>query len=108
MSFSEKLDSLISDYIQENKDNFHNTDPNNILLTSETIGEVIEKLLILNIRIWQLEDNASIEKKLGHVETYAQLKSKLDTCFKVKRPHLVATLDSMLSSIPSENIKIYK
>ena len=37
---------------------------NNIeLIKSETIGEVIEKLIILNIRIWILEDLAAEAKQ---------------------------------------------
>lgn len=111
MSFSEEFNALLEKYINENKDNFNQIDPSIMVLTSETIGEVIEKLLILNIRIWQLEDQASLAKQANDMTTYATLKNKLDTCFKVRRPALVSVLDAMLNKTISEdaaNIKIYK
>lgn len=77
---------------------------------SETLGEVIEKLIILNIRIWTLEDDAALAKKQGHIEEYAGLKTKLDFCFKVIRPRLVAALDGLLQGVDPDavNFKHYK
>lgn len=109
------LDNLIQTYIQDSKNTFDSIDPEKIVITTETLGEVLEKLLILNIRIWQLEDQASQLKQAGDLESYAQYKKKLDVCFKVKRPALVAAIDALLinmiknpASADSTNIKLYK
>ena len=82
---------------------------------SETVGEIIEKLLILNIRIWILEDTAAAYKKEEQTELYALTKAKLDICFKVKRPQLVSALNKVFEIISpnnsftsSDNIKHYK
>lgn len=64
-------------------------------VASETIGEVLDKLIILNIRIWHLEDQvdgASNEEMLA-------IQRKLRHCFRVKRPRLVAALNKMLAEL---------
>ncbi len=114
MNFSQQLNDLVQAYIQENKAIFADMDPEKILVTTETIGEVIEKLLILNIRIWQLEDQASLLKQAGDLNKYATLKTKLDSCFKIKRPALVSAIDILIKdaiehpkTVDSTNVKIY-
>ena len=74
---------------------------------SESIGEVIEKLLILNIRIWHLEDLAGIASKENNTEEYVRLKRIIDYCFKKRRPALVAALDAMVAGTENINIKSY-
>uniref|UniRef100_A0A7C3WLC7 Uncharacterized protein n=1 Tax=Dictyoglomus turgidum TaxID=513050 RepID=A0A7C3WLC7_9BACT len=82
---------------------------NNIeLIKSETIGEVIEKLIILNIRIWILEDLAAEAKQKNNISKYVDLKKKLDICFKIKRPMLVTALNKMFESIAKGDLDVCK
>lgn len=88
--------------------------PDDEFVASETIGEVIDKLLILNIRIWYLEDQkaeARTDAELGAAQR------KLQSCFRVKRPRLVAALNRMLYEavvrgrlelVKDEYVKTYK
>ena len=79
---------------------------------SDNIGEVLEKLAILHIRTWHLEDamqNATTDEEL------ADLKRKVDVCFKVKRPKLVAALNAIIDdaiihgkSLREDSVKLYK
>lgn len=79
---------------------------------SDTFGELLEKLAILHIRTWHLED-AMQEAKSD--EELADLKRKVDICFKVKRPKLVAALNAMIDdsiirnkSLREDSVKMYK
>lgn len=79
---------------------------------SDSIGEVLEKLAILHIRTWHLEDAIQDAKS---DEELAELKRKVDVCFKVKRPKLVAALNAMIDdaiihnrSLREDSVKLYK
>lgn len=79
---------------------------------SDNLGEVLEKLAILHIRTWHLED-AMQEAKSD--EELADLKRKVDICFKVKRPKLVAALNAIIDdaisnnkSLREDSVKLYK
>lgn len=79
---------------------------------SDNLGEVLEKLAILHIRTWHLED-AMQEAKSD--EELADLKRKVDVCFKVKRPKLVAALNAIIDdaivknkSLREDSVKLYK
>lgn len=79
---------------------------------SDSIGEVLEKLAILHIRTWHLEDAMQDAKS---DEELADLKRKVDVCFKVKRPKLVAALNAMIDdaivrnkTLREESVKLYK
>ena len=79
---------------------------------SDSFGELLEKLAILHIRTWHLED-AMQEAKSD--EELADLKRKVDVCFKVKRPKLVAALNAMIDdaiirnkTLREESVKLYK
>lgn len=110
-----KIDHILSSWMEQ-KDSFQSHDDKDVeYIGSETIGEIIEKLMILNIRIWVLEDTAAQYKKEGNEHLYSQTKMKLDACFKIKRPQLVAALDKVFGTFapgnafaPSINIKQYK
>jgi len=115
--FSEKLDELVKENINTYKKKaLSDQDFLYTYVGTETIGEVIEKLLILNIRVWILEDLAA-EAKLGNNDfSYTELKKKLDVCFKIKRPKLVTVLNQMFKMLQEGNegvcedgnIKLYK
>jgi len=80
---------------------------------SDTFSELIDKLIIVHIRYWMLEDEMGSNKE--DVVRIGQLKMKADNLFKEKRPMLVLALDKMMYKIaknevdytPSNN-KLYK
>jgi hypothetical protein len=79
---------------------------------SDTFAELIDKLIIVHIRYWNLED--AMGKSKTATKT-GELKQKADNLFKEKRPSLVQSLDKLIiqltkghiSYTPSNN-KIYK
>jgi hypothetical protein len=85
------------------------------LVASETMGHVIEKLLILNIRYWHLED---LSGSLAPDDPrYAEVKRKAEHLFAVERPRLIAALNLMLRGavanggadfLADHNTKLYK
>lgn len=81
-------------------------------VATDTIGEMIEKLAILHIRVWHLEDAIAAAKT---DEEVAELKRKIDICFKVKRPALVAAINLLINdaiikerSLVEPSVKHYK
>lgn len=81
-------------------------------IATDTIGEVLEKLIILHIRTWMLEDAIQAAKTDAEV---ADLKRKIDICFKVKRPKLVEAINRMMEdavvngrSLREDSVKHYK
>ena len=76
------------------------------------LGETVEKLTILHIRTWMLED--AIQAATSDQEI-ADLKRKIDICFKIKRPKYVAAINAMVDSAVSsgrtlreDSVKLYK
>ena len=79
---------------------------------TDTIGEVIEKLCILHIRTWFLEDMAGIAKT---DQELANIKRKIDICFKQKRPTYIQAINNMIDqcirtekNLSEDSVKIYK
>jgi hypothetical protein len=112
---AEMLDSIIKNQVNETLDSRlglgqYMSGPE--YAASDNIGEVLEKLAILHIRIWHLEDAMQSAKS---DEELAELKRKVDICFKVKRPKLVAALNAIIDdaivhnkSLREDSIKLYK
>jgi hypothetical protein len=85
--------------------------PDNLIVT-DNIAEVIEKLCILHIRTWFLEDMVGVAKTDEEVAT---LKRKIDICFKQKRPQYIQAINRMLDDaivtgrkLTEDSVKIYK
>jgi len=85
--------------------------PDNLIAT-DNLGEVIEKLCILHIRTWFLEDMVGVAKT---DEEVAALKRKIDICFKQKRPQYIQAVNRMVDgailsekSLVEDSVKIYK
>ena len=86
--------------------------PDIVLSETDNLGEVVEKLCILHIRTWMLEDaaqEATTDEELGI------LKRKIDICFKQKRPRLVQAINRQVSdaivnntSLVEDSVKLYK
>ena len=73
---------------------------------------MIEKLVILHIRTWMLEDAIQAAKSDAEI---AELKRKIDICFKVKRPRFVQAINLMVDdaitrnkSLVEDSVKLYK
>jgi hypothetical protein len=82
------------------------------IIETDNIGEVIEKLIIVHIRTWMLED--AIQQASSDSEI-ADLKRKIDICFKQKRPKLVEAVNRLLTnaiisgkSLTEDSVKLYK
>lgn len=81
-------------------------------IETDNLGEVVEKLSILHTRMWMLEDAIQEAKTDQEV---AELKRKIDICFKVKRPRLVQAVNALVDnaittgrSLREDSVKLYK
>ena len=81
-------------------------------IETDNLGEVVEKLSILHTRMWMLED--AIQEAKTDTEV-ADLKRKIDICFKVKRPRLVQAVNLLVDNaiasgknLSEESVKLYK
>lgn len=79
---------------------------------TDNLGEVVEKLSILHIRTWMLEDAIQEAKTDSEI---AELKKKIDICFKIKRPRLVQAINLLVDnaiaknkSLREDSVKLYK
>jgi hypothetical protein len=63
------------------------------IISTDNLGEVIEKLSILHCRMWYIEDRIGSTNDDAEI---ADLKRKLDICFKVKRPKYVEAINRMV------------
>jgi hypothetical protein len=86
--------------------------PDTEYVATDNLGEVIEKLVILHIRTWMLEDAIQGAKTDAEI---AELKRKIDICFKVKRPKFVQAINLMIDdcivrnkSLVEDSVKLYK
>jgi len=80
------------------------------IIQTDNIGEVIEKLIIVHIRMWMLEDAIG----LAEDKDVAGLKRKIDICFKQKRPRYVEAINRMIDdsitsgkSLAEDSVKQY-
>ena len=107
-----KISELLLEEIAErfDKEPIHNTD----IEFSESFAEIMDRFVVLHIRMWKLEDAIAEAKSDSEV---ADLKRKIDYCFKDRRPKLTKAINSYLDiyvnknhvkKFSEENIKIYK
>ena len=106
----EKIESLIHLKIVESLNK--NVDLPDDIIETDNLGEVIEKLSILHCRMWYLEDAISEAKDDSEI---ANLKRKIDICFKIKRPKYVQAINKMIDnsiingkSVAEDSVKFYK
>lgn len=81
---------------------------------SENFAEMLDRFVVLHIRMWKLEDAIANAKSDTEI---AELKKKIDFCFKEKRPKLTKAINFFLDShidknhptkkFSEENIKLY-
>jgi hypothetical protein len=86
--------------------------PDSEYIATDNLGEIIEKLAIIHIRCWMLEDAFQVAKS---DEEMADLKRKVDVCFKVKRPKYVEAINLLVDeairnekSVREDSVKFYK
>lgn len=81
---------------------------------SESFAEILDRFIVLHIRMWKLED--AIAEASSNDEV-ADLKRKVDYCFKDRRPKLTKAINSFLDvyidknhtkKFSEENVKLYK
>lgn len=106
-----EFDKVIKAYVKEiciNKEV-----PDDVaLIQTDNLGEIIEKLIIVHIRMWMLEDRLGMTDDVYEI---ANLKKKTDICFKIKRPKLVEAINLIVNnaivnnkSLVEESVKLYK
>lgn len=112
MTIGLRIEELIHNKINDILNQSKKVELPNDIIETDNIGEVIEKLAILHCRMWYLED------AVGEVKTDAEiadLKRKIDICFKQKRPKYVEAINRMIDksiidgkSIAEDSVKLYK
>ena len=105
-----KIDGLFEELV-----NLRLTDsryPNYDEIETDSLGELIDKLLIVHVRYWYLEDQMSGELEDNKL---AELRRKSESLFKEKRPMLVQAIDKAIVSRIingtfeiSESVKLYR
>jgi hypothetical protein len=108
----EKIEGIIHIVTKELLDRSKNVVIPDDIIETDNLGEVIEKLSILHCRMWYLEDAISDAKS---DEEIAELKRKIDICFKIKRPKYVQAINRMIEnsivsgkSLIEDSVKLYK
>ena len=86
--------------------------PDTEYIATDNLGEIVEKLAIIHIRMWMLEDAIQAAKTDQEI---AELKKKCDICFKVKRPKFVQAINALVDdaiaknkSLREDSVKLYK
>ena len=108
----EKIEQLIHAKTKELLDKSKSVEMPEDIIETDNLGEVIEKLSILHCRMWYLEDAISDAKSDSEI---AELKRKIDICFKIKRPRYVQAINRMVEnsivngkSLVEDSVKLYK
>jgi len=108
----EKIEELIKNKVCEILNKNKNIELPDDLIETDNLGEVIEKLSILHCRMWYLEDAMADAKTDSEL---ADLKRKVDICFKQKRPKYVQAINRMVDnaiinekSLIEDSVKKYK
>lgn len=112
MNIGEKIEDIINKKINNVLTESKNVNLPDDIIETDNIGEVIEKLAILHCRMWYLEDAISEAKTDSEI---AEIKRKIDICFKVKRPKYVQAVNRMIEnsiitgkSLVEDSVKQYK
>ena len=107
----ETIDKCITDYVNIVLEEGGMPELPDDLVATDNIGEVIEKSIILHIRTWMLEDKIGLATTDSEV---ADLKRKIDICFKKKRPQYIQAINRMMDnaivnekSLTEDSVKNY-
>jgi hypothetical protein len=112
MKISDAIENVIEETVNEICSQTDMPDLPDNIITTDNLGEVVEKLVILHIRTWMLEDAVGVATT---DEEIASLKKKIDICFKQKRPAYVQAINSMVDhaivkskSLVEDSVKSYE
>jgi len=104
--FDEHILNKVKELLDKNK--FPDYDD----ICTDTFSELIDKLIIVHIRYWYLEDAMASAK---NDEELLHYRKKSESLFKEKRPMLVKGLDKIITNMitgkykaTGENTKMYK
>ena len=93
---SERFEKISKLLLEEVESRFDSEPPNfNDVEWSDNFAEMLEKYMILHIRMWKLEDACGVSN--DPQEVY-DLKRKLDFCFKDRRPKLTKAINQYLDA----------
>lgn len=111
-NIGEKIEEIIESKVKEILLKNKNVELPEDIIETDNLGEVIEKLSIIHCRMWYLEDSISSATSDSEI---AELKRKIDICFKVKRPKYVQAINRMVEnaiinnkSLVEDSVKLYK
>jgi len=109
----EKIEDIIKQTVTETLNKSKQVELPPDIIETDNLGEVIEKLAILHIRMWYLED--AIAENYNDDSKVAELKRKIDICFKQKRPKYVEAINLMIQNeinsgkgLIEDSVKLYK
>lgn len=109
----EKIEDIIKNTVHQKLNESKEVELPDDIIETDNLGEVIEKLAILHCRMWYLED--AIAENYNNDSKVAELKRKIDICFKDKRPMYVQAINRMVEksivdekSLISDSVKFYK
>jgi hypothetical protein len=87
--------------------------PESVDFWTDNFGEMLDKLIVIHIRTWFLEDQMGC--CYDDDERLADLKKKMDVLWKRRRPSLVAAINRLVDdavihgkSLREESVKNYK
>ena len=110
-NIGQSIENIIKQVVNDTLNKSKEVDMPPDIIETDNIGEVIEKLSILHCRMWYLEDAVGIAKS---DEEVADLKRKVDICFKQKRPKYVEAINRMIEksiiegkSLIEDSVKMY-
>jgi hypothetical protein len=108
----ESIETVIKNKVHQILSENKNVELPQDIIETDNLGEIIEKLSILHCRMWYLEDSISYATS---DEEIAELKRKIDICFKIKRPKYVQAINRMVEnsvinnkSLIEDSVKLYK
>lgn len=108
----EIIENVIKNIVIESLNKSKEVQLPNDIISTDNLGEVIEKLSILHCRMWYIENMIGETTDDNEI---AELKRKLDICFKVKRPKYVEAINRMVQysidknkSLIEDSVKLYK
>ncbi len=116
-TFAEQLDSALKQHIYFLLNAHKNGEPlpESCEFIPDSLGALIDRLDIENIRAWMLGDAIGLAIKRGDKDAVLELNKKMDFCWKVMRPRLIAAInlktnDAILHarSLVEESVKLYK
>ena len=90
---AQTLEALITQYAQDTLNQKSMPELPESIVATDNLAEIIEKLVILHIRTWMLED------AVGETDDAAEvgaLKKKIDICFKQKRPQYIQAINALM------------